>query len=76
MASLQVKNISPTLHRRLRLYAKKRNCTLGDLVLEALEHELARSEFQARLQQRSEVDLGVAAATLLEDERRHRSDDV
>jgi plasmid stability protein len=49
MANLQVKNIPDTLHQRLRHYAQKHRCTLSDIVLIALERELARREWHERL---------------------------
>ena len=72
MANLQVKNVPESLHRRLRLYARKQRCTLSDFVLEALKRELARSVFRERLAKRPTTDLGVSAASLLEEERRER----
>jgi plasmid stability protein len=76
MANLQVKNVPESLHKRLRFYARKRNCTLSDLVLEALKRELARSAFHERLGKRSQSDSGTPAASLLEDERRQRAQRV
>lgn len=72
MANLQVKNVPESLHKRLRSYARKRNCTLSDLVLEAIKRELARSAFHERLGKRSQSDLGASAASLLEAERQQR----
>jgi hypothetical protein len=68
MATLQVKNVPETLHQRLRRYAQKHKCTLGDVVLRALERELARGEWHERLAQHPTTDLGVSAASLLEEE--------
>ena len=75
MANLQVKNIPDTLHQRLRSYAREHKCTLSDIVLIALEHELARHEWHERLAHRPTTDLGLAAATLLEQERQQRETD-
>ena len=72
MANLQVKNVPESLHRRLRKYAKKLHCTLGEVVLAALEKELSRGEFQERLAKRSTTSLGVRAADLLAEERADR----
>jgi plasmid stability protein len=69
MANLQVKNIPDTLHQRLRCYAREHKCTLSDVVLMAIEHELARREWHERLAHRPTTDLGVSAASLLEQER-------
>jgi hypothetical protein len=76
MANLQVKNVPESLHKRLRSYARKRNCTLSDLVLEAIKRELARSAFHERLGQRSQSDLGASAASLHEEERRQREQEL
>jgi hypothetical protein len=76
MANLQVKNVPESLHKRLRLYARKRNCTMSDFVLEALKRELSRSAFHERLKKRSPTELGVSAASLLEEERRQRDQEL
>jgi plasmid stability protein len=76
MANLQVKNIPDTLHQRLRRYAQEHNCTLSDVVLIALERELARREWHERLAQRPTTDLGVSAASLLAQERQQRERDL
>ena len=72
MANLQVKNIPDTLHQRLRHYARVHKCTLSDVVLAAIERELARREWHERLAHRPTTDLGISAAALLEQERQHR----
>ena len=72
MATLQVKNVPDTLHQRLRRYAQAHKCTLGDVVLIALERELARCQWHERLARRPTTDLGVSAASLLEQERQQR----
>ncbi len=69
MANLQVKNIPEALHERLRRHAREQNCTMSAVVLNAVERELARWEWRKRLAQRPRTDLGVAAATLLREER-------
>jgi plasmid stability protein len=76
MATLQVKNVPEILHQRLRRYAQQHKCTLSDVVLRALERELARCEWHERLAQRSTTDLGVSAASLLEQERQQRERDL
>jgi plasmid stability protein len=70
MANLQVKNLPDTLHQRLRRYAQKHTCTLSDVVLTAIERELARREWHERLARRPTTDLEISAAALLEQERR------
>ena len=69
MANLQVKNIPDELHERLRRHARERNCTISAAVLTAVERELDRWEWRARLSQRPRTELGVAAADLLQAER-------
>jgi len=44
MANIQVKNIPEKLHNRLRRYAREQDCTLGDIILEAIEREVSRRE--------------------------------
>jgi hypothetical protein len=39
MANIQVKNIPEKLHNQLRRYAREKGCTLGEIILEALERE-------------------------------------
>ncbi len=73
MGNLQVKNIPESLHQQLRLCAKRRKTTLSNVVLEAVKRELARSTFQERLSKRSPVDLGMSAASLLEEEQDQRN---
>jgi plasmid stability protein len=72
MANLQVKNVPDILHQRLRRYAQEHKCTLSDVVLSALERELARREWHERFAQRPTTDLGISAASLLEQERQQR----
>ena len=76
MANLQVKNIPDTLHQCLRRYAQEHKCTLSEVVLIALERELARREWHERLVQRPTTDLGVSAASLLAQERQQREQDL
>jgi len=72
MPHLQVKNISDSLHERLRRYARGTNRTLGASVLAAVERELEAWEWPKRLAQRPETDLGVDAATLVAEARAAR----
>jgi hypothetical protein len=76
MATLQVKNVPDAIHQRLRRYAQEHKCTLGEIVLIALERELARCEWHERLVQRPTTDLGVSAASLLEQERQQGERDL
>ena len=70
--NLQVKNVPRELHERLRRHAHKRNRTMSDVVLAAVEHELARSEWRERFSRRPAADLDIGAASLLEEARRER----
>jgi predicted transcriptional regulator len=65
-------NIPDTLHARLKKYAQRRKRTFSDIVVEALEHELDRSEFTERLRERPATERGVSAAALLEEARVER----
>jgi hypothetical protein len=76
MAHIQVKNIPEKLHNRLRRYAHEQDCTLGEIILEAIEREVARREWHKRFSGRSSTQLGSSAADLLEQERRQRDSDL
>jgi plasmid stability protein len=76
MANLQVKNIPDKLHQRLRRYAREHKRTLSEVVLTAIERELARSEWSRRLASRPITELGVSAASLLEEVREQREIDL
>jgi hypothetical protein len=45
---------------------------LSDFVLAAVERELARNEFRDRIAKRPTTEMGVSAASLLEEERQQR----
>lgn len=72
MRYIQVKNVPDDVHRALSRYAKRRGRTIRDIVLEAVQRELSREEFVARLRSRSPVDLGRPAADLLREVRQER----
>ena len=76
MANIQVKNIPEKLHNRLRRYAREQDCTLGEIILEAIEREVARREWRKRFSGRPSTQLGSSAAELLEQERRQRDSDL
>ena len=76
MAHIQVKNIPEKLHNRLRRYAREQDCTLGEIILEAIEREVARREWHKRFSGRPSTQLGISAAELLEQERRQRDSDL
>lgn len=74
--NLQVKNVPPELHERLRRHAHSVKSTMSDVVLAAIERELARHEWHERHTGRPSVDLGVSAASLLEEARGARSQEL
>ena len=76
MANIQVKDIPEKLHNQLRRYAREQDCTLGEIILEALKREVARREWQKRFSRRSSATLSSSAAELLEKERRARDGEL
>lgn len=76
MANIQVKNIPEKLHNQLRRYARKQECTLGEIVLEAIEREVARREWHKRFSTRPMTRLSISAAELLKEERRQRGSEL
>lgn len=76
MANIQVKNIPEKLHNRLRRYAREQECTLGEIVLEAIQREVSRREWHKRFSGRPSMQLRSSAAELLEEERRQRDSDL
>ncbi len=60
------------LHERLREHARQRNCSMSAAVLDAIERELARWEWNKHLSQRPAADLGTDAASLLIEVRQAR----
>ncbi|MFL5309800.1 MAG: hypothetical protein ACJ79H_05025 [Myxococcales bacterium] len=71
-----MKNVPADLYRKIRRYAKRQGRTLRDLVLEAVQREIARSEFHERLVRREPVDLRQPAARTLEEIRTEREGEV
>ncbi|MDE0495997.1 MAG: hypothetical protein OXH86_01460 [Acidimicrobiaceae bacterium] len=76
MASLQVRNMPEELHERLRRCAQQRNCSMSAVVLQALERELERSEWQERWESSPTFDLGISAAEVLAEVRRERDEEL
>ncbi len=72
MANLQGEHVPDALHQRLRRSAQGHKCTLSDIVLSAIEHELGRREWHERLAERPVAELGDSAASLLAEERQGR----
>ena len=75
MANLQVKNVPELLYLRLKQVVRAQDRTLSDFVLRAVERESARVAFHKQLAQRPRTDLGLSAASLLEETRRERSEE-
>ena len=76
MAIIQVKNVPEPLYKRLKRHAKKADKTLSDVILEAIEKELKRNEWRERFATRPSSELGISAASLLEEERRERDNEL
>jgi hypothetical protein len=76
MANLQVKNVPADLFRRIRRYARRRGRTLRDVVLDAVEREVARAEFHDRIAGRSAVRLDEPAARAVEETRSERDREI
>jgi hypothetical protein len=76
MANIQVKNIPEKLHNRLRRYAREQDCTLGEIILQAIEREVTRREWHKRFSGRPMTNLSGSAAELLEQERHQRDRDL
>ena len=76
MANLQVRNMSDVLHERLRQHARERNCTMSAAVLEAIERELARWEWNKHLASRPTTDLGIDVASLIAEVRETRDSEL
>ena len=71
--NLKIENVSSDMYERLCNFARARNRDVSEVVLDAVERELARYEWLDRHACHPGVDLGVAAASLLEDERECRN---
>ena len=76
MANLQVKNIPDAFHERLRRHVRERNCTIGEVVLAAVERELAMWEWRERWAQHPTSDLVISAADLIREERTLRDMEI
>lgn len=76
MANIQVKKIPEKLHNQLRRYAREQDCTLSDIILEAIEREVSRREWHKRFSARPSTQLRNSAAELLEAERRQRDTEL
>jgi hypothetical protein len=73
MANLQVKNVPESIHRKIRLLARRQGRTIGEVLLGAVQMEIDRELFHKRLAKRGSVKLGRSAARSLEEVRAERS---
>ena len=76
MSNLQVKNVPDRLYGRLRDYAAESNLTIGAVVLEAVERELAKAEMVKRLALRSPVELTSSVAEVIHEARMFREEQL
>jgi plasmid stability protein len=75
MPALQVRDLPPDIHRRLRERARDERMSISDYVLELLERDLAlptRREWAERLAARQAVETDAAAAVREGREERDR----
>lgn len=70
MRSLQAKRVPESLHQKAAALANRRGVTLSQVIVEALEKEIARDAFEQRLAQRTQVSLKSSTREALEEERR------
>jgi hypothetical protein len=75
-ANIQVKNVPKRLHNQLRRYAREKGCTLGEIIVEAIEREVSRREWHKRFSGGPSIQLRISAAQMLEEERRQRDRDL
>ena len=75
-AHLQVKNVPLDLYERLRSMAARRGSTMRDVVLAALERELAYEGFRERLRDRAPVELARSVGELVSEVREERLADL
>ncbi|MEO1332952.1 MAG: hypothetical protein AAFV32_05480 [Myxococcota bacterium] len=72
MKNLQAKNVSDTLHKKATALANRRGVTLSQVIVDALEREIARDTFRKRFAKRSKVTLKTSTRAALEAEREAR----
>ena len=72
MANLQVRNIPDDVHERLRHQAQASNSTMSAIVLDAVERELRRLEWQEHWAKLPTTDLDIDAVTLIAEARAER----
>lgn len=76
MANIHVKNVPEKLHDRLRRCAREQECSVGEIVLEAIKRDLTRREWHKRFSARPLTQIDSSAAELLREERRQHGHDI
>ena len=71
-ANIRIKSFPDKLYNQLRRFAREQECTLDDIILEAIEREVSRREWHKRFSRRPSTKFRISAAELLEQERRRR----
>jgi plasmid stability protein len=72
MAHIQIRNVPPDLHRRLKIRATEEGLTLSDYLLREAERVAARptpAELTERIRKRGLVRLSVPSADLIREDR-------
>ena len=72
MATIQVTNIPDDLHERLCEHAKKRNTTVDDLVVDAIERQIDRIEFHEKITAMKPRTFKISPSELIARERAQR----
>jgi plasmid stability protein len=72
MAHIQIRNVPPDLHRKLKIRAAEEGLTLSDYLLREAERVAARptlAELTERIRRRGLVRLSVPSADLIREDR-------
>ncbi len=72
MASIEITNIPDDLHERLCQQAEKRNTTVDDLIMDAIERQVDRIEFHDRIRAMKQREFKVSPSELIAKERAQR----
>lgn len=72
MGDLQLENVPDELRERLLRQAIRREMSLDDVIVAALERELDRIEFYDRLEAKEPMEFEVSPSELLAQERARR----
>lgn len=73
MSTIQVENVPDELQNRLLRQARKRNVTLDEVVLEALERVMNRVEFHEWIEENTSVKLSSDPSEYLTRKRSRRA---